>query len=80
MGYNVDMYISPVEVDRLGKDVALVRATQEAWITAIVEAKPTYSLVLRDISEHKHQYIPNAIVMRYTFEVGTKPFADATVR
>jgi hypothetical protein len=49
MDYNVEMHVGVREVERLGKDGAIARATQDAWFLAVKENRPQRSVALRSI-------------------------------
>lgn len=46
MDYNVEIRVGIREVERLGKDGAIARATQDAWFWAVKERRPQRSIIL----------------------------------
>ena len=68
--YNVEFQVMVREVDRLGKEKAIERATLDAWFWALKEARPKRVLTLR--STEIDEYIPPgpfALRVRFSFDV-----------
>jgi hypothetical protein len=68
--YNVEIRVSDHEIDDLGRDQAIARATLSAWHHAIGNAHPKRSLILRSTEEWKGQVtdLPG-LYIRFCFDV-----------
>lgn len=52
---NIEIRISDHEIEDLGREQAVARATLSAWHRAVTDARPKRSLVLRTTEERQGQ-------------------------
>ncbi len=72
MDWNIEIRISQPEIDDLGRDTAIARATQRVWHNAVNDARPTRSLTLRSTEEREAalgSFDAPGLYLRFRFEV-----------
>lgn len=68
--YEVEFQVMVREVNRLGRDGAMKRATFDAWLWALKEARPRRSLILRSTEIDEYALPgPFAFRVRFSFDV-----------
>lgn len=75
MDWNVEIRVSQIEIDDLGRATAIARATRRAWLRVVMDAHPKHSLMLPLPPEERADSLFGGafdypdLILRFRFEV-----------